>query len=111
MSKYNNRKTEIDGITFDSAKEAARYCELKLLQNTGLIFNLELQPFFELQPAFRTPDGKKERAITYRADFLYWDVERRCYIVEDVKGARTEVYKIKRKMMLHKYPQYTFLET
>jgi hypothetical protein len=111
MSKYGNRKIEIDGVMFDSIKEGRRYQELKLLQNAGLIFNLELQPFFELQPAFCTSDGKKERAITYKADFMYWDVEQRRYIVEDVKGVRTEVYKIKRKMMLHKYPQFKFQET
>ena len=102
-SKYKNVKVVIDGIKFDSKKEARRYEELKLLQLGGKVSNLELQPKFELQMGFRDINtGKKERAINYIADFQYRD-EVGNLIVEDVKGMKTDVYKLKRKMFLAKY--------
>lgn len=102
MSKYNARKTVIDGITFDSRKEADRYCELKLLQRAGKITDLKLQVPFELQPAF-TVNGKKVRAIHYIADFMY--SQGGVYIVEDAKGCRTKEYMLKRKMYAYRYGQ------
>lgn len=110
MSKYNNRKTEVDGIPFDSAKEALRYQELKLLESAGLIRHLKLQYAWELQPGFKR-DGKKERPITYICDFCYMDAETGKTIVEDVKGVKTQAYAIKKKLLLFKYPHITFLET
>jgi hypothetical protein len=107
-SKYNNRKTEVDGIPFDSAKEAARYQELKLLERIEMISDLVLQPRFELQPSFKR-DGKTERAIWYVADFKY-EADGRT-IVEDAKGFRNEIFKLKRKLLLFKYPDIVFLET
>lgn len=100
MSKYHNRKTEHDGILFDSKKEAERYVELKILLKAGLIRNLELQKSYELIPA-----QMGERACSYRADFSYEEKSGDDWIpvVEDVKGMRTDVYKIKRKLMLYKY--------
>ena len=100
MSKYRNIKTTIDGITFDSRKEADRYCELKLLQRAGAITDLKLQVPFELQPAF-TVNGKKIRAIYYIADFMY--CQNGVYVVEDVKGRKTKEYMLKRKMYAYKY--------
>lgn len=94
MSKYGNRRTVIDGIAFDSAKEARRYMELRLLQRAGKIKDLKLQVSFELLPKCR-----KNRAVKYVADFVYID-ENGNKIVEDAKGYRTEVYKLKKKMML-----------
>ena len=93
MSKYKNVKTTIDGITFDSKKEATRYAELKLLARSGLIQNLRLQVPFELIPK---QDG--ERAVKYITDFVY--TENGETVVEDVKGIKTDVYKIKKKLML-----------
>lgn len=109
MTKYNARKTEVDGITFASKRESERYTELKLLERAGLITDLELQPSFELQPAFMY-DGKKEMAIVYKADFQYFDVETNTIITEDVKGVRTEIYKLKRKMLLRNFPYVIFRE-
>lgn len=107
-SKYNNKKTEIDGIMFDSKKEARRYGILILLQQAGEISNLQLQPKFNLQPKFRR-DGKGIREINYIADFMYED-KNGAIVVEDVKGMKTDVYKIKYKMFIYKYPQYIFKE-
>ena len=110
MSKYKNRKYEVDGITFDSTGEANRYCELKLLEKVGLISDLKLQPRFLLQPAF-TYNKSKFRKIEYVADFSYWDIENQKWMVEDFKGFKTEVYKIKKKMLLFHHPHINFVET
>lgn len=106
MNKYHNRKVTVNGITFDSQKEADRYLELMLLQKAGQIDRLKLQPEFTLQDAFTTPDGEKVKAIRYRADFTYRKKMRDgvdtywVSVVEDVKGYRTKEYQQKRKMML-----------
>ena len=96
-SKYGNIKTTTsDGIRHDSIKEANRWCELNLLQRAGVISNLQRQVKFELIPK---QDG--ERAVHYVADFVY--IENGKQVVEDVKGMRTDVYKIKRRLMLWRY--------
>ena len=100
MSKYYSVKTTIDGIPFDSKKEANRYCELKLLERAGEISGLELQPTFELQPKYKI-NGRNVRSLTYRADFAYLEKGQR--VVEDVKGFRTEVYRLKKKLFEYKY--------
>ena len=102
MHKYRAKKAVVDGIKFDSKAEAARYRELKLLEKAGLITNLELQPKFELQPGFEK-DGAKYRAITYTADFKYFDVETGQVVVEDVKGYRTQQFELRKKMFEYKY--------
>ena len=97
-SKYHNQKTKtIDGIEHDSKKEATRWMELQMLQRAGEIANLRRQVTFELIPK---QDG--ERACNYIADFVYLDKSGKT-IVEDAKGVRTDVYKIKRKLMLWRY--------
>lgn len=101
-NKYGNTKCKIDGFTFDSMKEGHRYAELKIMLRGGLISNLELQKEFELQPAFRDNTGKWIRPITYRADFVYTDNETGKTVVEDVKGFKTEGYKLKKKMMAYR---------
>ena len=87
---------------FDSAKEAQRYIELKLLEKAKQISNLELQPRFLLQDSFRK-NGKTYRKIEYIADFKY--IENGKTIVEDVKGLQTDVFKIKHKLFEKKYPE------
>ena len=109
MSKYNNKKTVIDGIKFDSKKEARRYLELKELQKQGEISNLKLQPTFILQDKFRK-GGKAWRAIKYIADFSYYDKNGNS-IIEDVKGIKTDVFKIKQKLFEYKYDNYKLLIT
>lgn len=106
--KYNARKTTVDGIMFDSRKEAERYLSLKAMERTGFIRGLVLQPEFELQPGFRHPDQGAIRAVKYRADFQY-EREGRT-VVEDVKGMKTKEYLIKRKLFLSRYPDILFRE-
>ena len=89
--KYFNKKTTVDGIVFDSAKEAKRYNELKMLQKANIISELEMQKVFELQPSFNNCIGQHIRAITYIADFYYYDNEKKEYVVEDTKGFRTKL--------------------
>ena len=113
MSKYHNKKTEMDGIVFDSIKESRRYFELKLLEKHGEIKNLELQPKYLLQEGFYTklyPEGKKKiRAIYYIADFQY--EENGMIVAEDVKGILSPIYKMKKKLFLKKYPNLLLRET
>ena len=103
MNKYGNMKTEIDGITFASKHEAQRFAELKLLERAGEISDLQLQRVFTLIGAQRDKDGKViERPCKYIADFAYKDQTGKL-IVEDAKGLRTDVYRIKKKLMLSIY--------
>lgn len=101
-SKYNARKTTIDGITFDSAREAKRYQELKLMERAGIIRDLQRQVRYELIPAFDV-GGKHYRPTAYIADFTYTDAKTGKKVVEDVKGMRTDVYRLKAKMFAYKY--------
>ena len=96
MSKYHAVKTTIDGKTFDSKKEAVRYMELCLLEDAGEIQDLRTQVPYEL-----IPKQAGERACIYKADFVYQQNGET--VVEDVKGMRTDAYKIKRKLMLWRY--------
>ena len=110
--KYHNKKVQFDGYTFDSRKECERYIVLRDLQKRGDIAGLELQKKFVLLPAQRAPDtvnakGKPVkgkvlfREISYYADFCYYDSKRDEFVVEDVKGFRTPVYKLKKAMMYY----------
>lgn len=108
-SKYHNKKVEDDGIVFDSKKEHARWLHLKALESMGLISDLQRQVSFELQPKFTSNKGEHIRAICYVADFVYTKDNKK--IVEDVKGGtatQTDVFKLKRKLFLYKYPEYEF---
>jgi hypothetical protein len=108
-TKYNNRKTVIDDITFDSMKEAKRYSELKLLERAGAISELELQVSFELIPS-QKGGMRKELPMRYLADFVYRDLQKPNVplVIEDVKGVKTKEYVIKRKLM--KYNGYEITE-
>ena len=102
MSKYGNKKCEIDGIVFDSLKEARRWCELRMLEKAGYIADLERQKKYVLIPAQRDEFGKVlERECSYRADFVYVDTDTGKTVVEDTKGYRTEAYKLKKKLLLY----------
>lgn len=108
-SKYKAKKTSIDGIKFDSQKEANRYLELLAFQKAGFIQDLHRQVRFELQPSYKK-NGKIIRAITYIADFVYYDIFKGEKIVEDTKGYRTEIYKLKKKIFEYKYPELEIKE-
>ena len=110
--KYHAQKTTVEGMTFDSKKEANRYLELRLLEKAGEITDLRCQVEYELIPAQYGPDVVTprgivkrgpliERAVKYKADFVYNDSGET--VVEDVKGFRTKDYILKRKLMLHRY--------
>lgn len=95
-SKYRNIKIVVNGIKFDSKKEATRYQELLVLQKAGMITNLKLQDRFEI-----VPKQPGERKVVYVADFTYFTQSGKL-IVEDVKSAITRkntAYIIKRKLM------------
>tara|TARA_B100001287_G_scaffold21065_1_gene15527 strand:+ start:332 stop:724 length:393 start_codon:yes stop_codon:yes gene_type:complete len=117
--KYRAIKTTVDGITFDSKKEAKRYTELKLLEKTGMITHLELQPTYQI-----TVNGVN--ICKYKADFRYFTVrqenreqytnskgewtvatmtgDKEGQIVEDVKGFKTPIYRLKKKLVEACYP-------
>ena len=97
-SKYKNIRVQCNGKWFDSKKEMHRYQQLELLQRAGKIKNLCCQVTYDLLPTTRI-DGQTQRKTTYIADFVYWDIEKDCEVIEDVKGMRTDAYKIKRKLM------------
>ena len=89
-SKYGAVKAVVDGIKFDSKKEAKRYSQLKLMERSGAITELSLQPRFDL-----IINGKK--CGFYKADFKYIENEKE--VIEDVKGMLTPVYKLKKKLV------------
>tara|TARA_X000000950_G_scaffold109469_1_gene137956 strand:+ start:463 stop:798 length:336 start_codon:yes stop_codon:yes gene_type:complete len=104
MTKYRAIKTVVDGITFDSKKEAKRYSELKMMEKAGIIATLRLQPEFKCMV-------KGKKVCTYKADFEYLMVDEEgpdgqigYYIVEDVKGFKTPVYRLKKKLVEACYP-------
>lgn len=109
MSKYNNKKQIIDGIRFDSKKEATRWEQLKCLEKMGKIEKLSRQVEYELIPTQYTQvtnprNGRLknkciERKCKYVADFVYFQDGK--WVVEDVKGKRTKDYVLKRKLMLY----------
>lgn len=109
-TKYGSNKAEVDGIVFDSKREARRYSQLILLEKNGLITDLQRQVKYILIPTQREPDtiGPKggikkgkllEKECAYIADFVYQMNGKT--IVEDTKGFQTKDYIIKRKLMLH----------
>lgn len=108
-SKYKNIKVTIDGIKFDSTKEANRYVELKYLEKAGKIKDLVLQPKFLLQPSYKK-NGKTIRKIEYVADFSYLDIKTNKIYIEDVKGMKTDVYKLKKKIFEYNYPELVIVE-
>lgn len=101
MSKYHSQRVTYNGEQFDSKRELGRYKELLLLQRGHVITDLRRQVPYLLIPA-QYRDGKcKERSCSYVADFVYRKDGR--LVVEDCKGLKTDVYRIKKKLMLQLY--------
>ena len=93
--KYKAIRTEVDGIMFASKKEARRYQDLKLLHKAGIISQLKLQPVY--------PFILNEKVMfKYIADFEY--IEGKNVVVEDVKGMKTPMYRLKKKLIEAMYP-------
>lgn len=103
-NKYKNKKVEIDGLKFDSKKEANRWNELLVMQKNEEISDLQRQVRIEL-----IPKQKDERACYYIADFVYIQNDKK--IVEDTKGFKTPEYIIKRKILKYRYPDVIFIES
>ena len=97
-SKYGAKKTEVDGIVFDSKKEAGRYQELILMGHAGEIGALLLQPRYKLYV-------NKKLICTYRGDFFYFDRKTQGEVVEEVKGFMTRDAAIKIKLFTALYPE------
>lgn len=114
-SKYNAKKSS----GYDSKKEARRADELWKLQLGGFISDLHRQVPFILQEAFAYFDHDKGkevsiRAVIYVADFTYFDKERNLNVIEDTKGFKTDVYMVKKKLLLHQLKDkkdYIFIES
>lgn len=102
MSKYRNKKVTYNGIKFDSIIEANRYLELKLLEKTGHIKDLEMQKPFKLISTIKT-SAETLRLTKYLCDFYYFDIDRNEWIAEDVKGCITKEYQLKKKIFLTNY--------
>lgn len=95
MTKYRAVKTTLDGITFDSKREAARYAELKMMQAQGVIDRLELQPVYQI-----TINGRKVCKVI--PDFRYFCNARQRHVVEDVKSPATEknaTFRLKKRLL------------
>ena len=102
MSKYHAVRTEVEGITFASRAEAARYSDLRLLERSGIITQLVCQPKFPL-----IVNGAK--ICTYIADFSYLDQQAKLRI-EDVKGVRTPLFSLKAKLFHALYKELRITE-
>ncbi len=111
--KYGAVRTEVDGHTFESKAEANRYAELKMLEKAGKIEGLELQPQFPLRVLLTTGTlkgagkamaGEYPTIGKYVADFKYYRLEAPCdWVVEDVKGFKTELYRWKKRHVEAQY--------
>jgi hypothetical protein len=113
MSKYGTApaaQRTYNGIRFDSKAEMNRYLILRALERAGKIRDIELQPEFVLIPGFNHPHFGKMRAVRYRADFRYEEIISGRKIVEDVKGCVTDSYRIKRTLLLWRFPYIDFVE-
>lgn len=97
-NKYGNKKTTLDGYTFDSKKEAMYYLNLKQLKQKGTVLA------FDIQPTFKFPMG-----FSYRADFKIIWANGKSEII-DVKGMKTAIYKLKLKCLKYFYPDINFRE-
>lgn len=103
VRKYGNQPTEVDGIRFDSRKEAQRYVQLRDLERMGAIRDLTLQPEFVLLESFEDAEGERHPAIRYRADFRYVGQDG-VEVIEDVKSvatAKNAVFRLKWKWLLY----------
>lgn len=109
MTKYNAKKTTVDGITFASKLEADRYIQLRLLEKADEITALVLQPEFQILRGFINPDtGEKTKSRFYVGDFEYIDNATNKMVVEDTKGMETAEFRLKWDLVKSLYPQFEF---
>lgn len=104
-NKFFNKKVIVEGIKFDSTKEANTYLNLKEQEKQGIIKDLKLQEEYVLQDKFKL-NNKTRREIRYKADFTYITTEDNKLHVVDVKSpytAKDKVYRMKKKMFEYRY--------
>ena len=101
QNKYKNKKVQYDEMTFDSKKEYSYYLKYKLMEQAGEIHDLKMQVPFTLIETFKLQD-KTYRKTIYKADFTFIDKQGKYHVI-DVKGIKTDVYKLKKKLMAWKY--------
>lgn len=112
VAKKRSKYGAVKRNGYDSVKESDRANELFLKEKAGLISNLKEQVPIELEPEFEYL-GKKYKAIVYVADFTYYDNVKKISIIEDVKGFKTQVYMLKKKLLFKKIkdnPNLKFIE-
>ena len=103
QSKYHNKKVVYDGLKFDSQKEKRVYTMYKLMEQAGEIKDLQRQVEFILIEPF-VLNGKKFRKTSYIADFVYYDNDMNCHVIDvKSKSTKTQVYLLKKKLMALKY--------
>jgi hypothetical protein len=121
--KMRNIKTVVDGIIFDSRKEADHYCELKILKRQGKIIDFFMQVTFLIHEGYYK-DGEWVKPIYYKPDFVVIQEEKYIALTSDyynryyphikreiheVKGRWTRTAIDKRKMFEKRYPEYEFI--
>ncbi len=103
QNKYKNKKVQYDEMTFDSKKEYSYYLKYKLMEQAGEIKDLKMQVPFTLIETFKLQD-KTYRKTIYKADFTYYDKQGKYHVIDvKSKATRTQVYKLKKKLMAWKY--------
>ena len=107
-NKYGNEIKKIDGIKFDSKKEASAYFALNQMLKAKLIKSIDMQVKYELQEHFRNALGNMIRAITYKADFVVIDNDNKEYVI-DIKGYPDQKFPIKRKMFEYKFKKVLYV--
>ena len=109
MTKYNAKKTVVNGITFASKLEAERFEQLLWLEKADKIAYLQLQPEFQIYKGWVDPEtGEKHKSRFYVGDFLYIDLETHQKVVEDTKGIETPEFKLKWEYVQSEYPDFVF---
>lgn len=99
-SKYNNKKVTVNGVTYDSQDEYERFCELRLMEQAGIINKLKYHERFVL-----IDKSKYGREIAYEPDFVYEMADSGEKIVEDFKSkpTKTRLYNLKKRLMAERY--------
>ena len=107
-NKHRGTKTRVDGILFHSKLESMFYSHLKSLKEQGIVEKFEMQVPFQLLDPFQTKSGEMIRGIKYISDFVVWYVGKDQPTVIDTKGWITPIFSIKKKLLLHRYPDIDF---
>jgi len=98
-TKYHAKRVQVDGIWFDSKREAARFGELKLMKQAGILDTLEIHPRFAIPPDETGDYDDWPHICNVELDFYYWDLKRLVGIYEDVKGKDNALSALKRKLV------------